>query len=75
MKTSREVTPTYWNGHKASQKLGIGYHLFSRITGSVFVNKSGKQADPDRASKTNIGLNLKVRNDGNMPGHGQTSLT
>ena len=60
MKTSREVTPPYWNAHKAPQKLGLGYHLFSRITGSVFVNKSGKQADPDRASKTNIGLNLKV---------------
>jgi len=47
-------------GYRAANSLGVSAHLLSRITGTVFVNKSPREAEPDRQSRINVGLNLKV---------------
>ena len=49
----------YLPGYRAAQQLGISSHLLSRITGSIFVNTGSREAEPDRASRVNIGLNMK----------------
>lgn len=50
----------YFPGYRLAQSLGISSHLLSRITGSVFISKSPRETEPDRQSKVNVGLNLKV---------------
>ena len=54
------LTPAYYPGYRAAQRLGITPHLLSRITGSIFVLKGAKEAELESASKVNVGLNLKV---------------
>merc|ERR1719369_675513 len=49
----------YVPGYHAGQQLGISSHILSRITGSIFVMMGAREQQPDTASKTNIGLNLK----------------
>ena len=60
IKAKRGLTPAYFPGFKAAQRLGITSHLLSRITGSIFISKGAKEAEADYASKINVGLNLKV---------------
>ncbi len=55
-----DLSTKYVPGFRLAQALGISSHVLSRITGSIFINKSPKQTDPDRQSKVNVGLNLKV---------------
>ncbi|KAK6965733.1 5p-3p exoribonuclease 1-like isoform X2 [Biomphalaria glabrata] len=43
----------YFSNNKAGQQIGVDGHTMSRITGSVFIERSGG------GSKANIGLNLK----------------
>ena len=49
----------YVTGYHAGKQLGINSHILSRITGSIFVMMGAREQQPDTASKTNIGLNLK----------------
>lgn len=53
------LSMAYLPAHNCSQQLGLPRHLLPRITGSIFVIKSSKGTDTDRASKVNVGLNLK----------------
>ncbi|KAH9508699.1 5'-3' exoribonuclease 1 [Bulinus truncatus] len=48
------VSEVYLNNYQAGQQLGIDGHTMSRITGSVFIERSGP-----KGGKANIGLNLK----------------
>lgn len=44
------------------QKLGIGTHLFLRITGTIYITTADQSLDQvfsDNLPKVNIGLNLK----------------
>jgi 5'-3' exoribonuclease 1 len=55
-----ELAVRYYPGYRCAQMLGISPHILSRITGSIFVSKSPKEADSDRMSRVNVGLNLKL---------------
>ncbi len=57
-----KVSCAYYPGFKVAQILGLNAHVVSRITGTIFIVKSPKEADSDRQSKVNVGLNLKVIN-------------
>ena len=59
IKAKNDLSTQWLPGYRAAQHLGIGSHLLSRITGSIYISKSPKEADTDRASKVNVGLNLK----------------
>lgn len=53
------------NNYQAAQQIGIDAHILSRITGTVFVEKSGPNG-----GKANIGLNLKFTKRGEeVPGY------
>lgn len=52
-------SPKYANGYRTAQFVGLNSHILSRITGTLFVIKGPRGADPDRASKHNMGLCLK----------------
>ncbi|BFZ23484.1 hypothetical protein BsWGS_26524 [Bradybaena similaris] len=55
----------YLNSYQAAQQIGIDSHIMSRITGSVFVEKSGSNG-----GRVNIGLNLKFTKKGEeVPGY------
>ncbi|CAL1537410.1 unnamed protein product [Lymnaea stagnalis] len=55
----------YLNNYQAAQQIGIDGHIMSRITGSVFVEKSGPHG-----GKANIGLNLKfTKREEEVPGY------
>ncbi len=56
-----DLSNRYMPGFRLAQALGISSHVLSRITGSIFINKSPKATDPDRQARVNVGLNLKVR--------------
>ena len=47
----------YGTARKLSYRVGLGAHLVSRITGTIFI-LGGSQECPGK-NKTNIGLNLK----------------
>ncbi len=55
----------YLASHAAAQRLGIGPHLLSRITGTIFLSltpadeAADDAARPPRPRKLNVGLNLK----------------
>ena len=49
----------YEPGFRAAQRLGISSHLLARITGCIFIVRGSREQQPDSASKSNIGLNLK----------------
>lgn len=55
-----ELSVRYYPGFRAAQMLGVSSHLLSRITGTIFISKSPKGAESDRASRINVGLNLKL---------------
>lgn len=55
-----ELSVRYYPGFRAAQMLGVSSHLLSRITGTIFICKSPKGAESDRASRINVGLNLKL---------------
>ena len=55
-----ELSVRYYPGFRAAQMLGISSHLLSRITGTIFISKSPRGAESDRASRINVGLNLKL---------------
>ena len=59
MRMEKQMKNQYFPGYKAAQKLGISSHLVSRITGTLFIQKSPKEAEAEFASKVNVGLNLK----------------
>lgn len=48
----------YYPGSIAAQRLGIGSHLFSRLTGSIFITNA------DRDVRINVGLGLKFTKQG-----------
>ncbi|XP_076050626.1 5'-3' exoribonuclease 1-like isoform X2 [Oratosquilla oratoria] len=55
-------TTLFMNSYQAAQKLGMLSHLFSRITGSVFLSPQAtpdSMASTENRNKLNIGLNLK----------------
>ncbi|CAG5133909.1 unnamed protein product, partial [Candidula unifasciata] len=55
----------YLNSYQAAQQIGIDSHILSRITGSVFVEKTGSHG-----ARVNIGLNLKFTKKGEeVPGY------
>ena len=55
----KQMKNQYFPGYRAAQKLGISSHLVSRITGTLYIQKSPKEAEAEYASKVNVGLNLK----------------
>ncbi len=55
-----KVAVRYFPGYRAAQMLGMSSHLLSRITGTIYISKSPKGSDPDRVSRVNCGLNLKL---------------
>lgn len=60
IRAKNELSLKYMPGYRAAQQLGISSNVLGRITGSIFINKSPREADADRQSKVNVGLNLKV---------------
>lgn len=55
----------YFNNYQAAQQIGIDGHIMARITGSIFIEKSG-----NNGGKANIGLNLKFTKKGEeVPGY------
>ncbi len=60
MRARQDLSVSFFPAYRAAQELGISGHVISRITGSILINKSPKEADPDRQSRVNVGLNLKV---------------
>ena len=60
MRAKQSLSVTYAPGFRAAQRLGVSSHVLSRITGSVFINKSPREVEPDRQARVNVGLNLKV---------------
>ncbi|XP_076050628.1 5'-3' exoribonuclease 1-like isoform X2 [Oratosquilla oratoria] len=55
-------TTVFMNSYQAAQKLGMQSHVFSRITGTVFLSPQAtpdSMASTENRSKFNIGLNLK----------------
>ena len=60
MRTKSKLELRYVPGYQVAKELGLSSHILSRITGSILVSKSPKEADSDRQSRINIGLNLKV---------------
>ncbi len=60
MKARHDLSVKYLPGFRAAQSLGISSHVLSRITGSIFINKSPRLTDADRQARVNVGLNLKV---------------
>ncbi|CAH1395383.1 unnamed protein product [Nezara viridula] len=55
---SHKTDLKYYPGSIASQRLGIGSHLFSRLTGSIFIKNA------DRDERINVGLGLKFTKQG-----------
>lgn len=60
MRLHDKVAVRYMPGYRIAQMVSLSPHIVSRIAGSVLVNKSAKETDPDRQARVNIGLNLKV---------------
>ena len=48
IKMKNKLSDQYYQGYKAAQQLGISSHILARITGSVLINKSAKEADPGK---------------------------
>lgn len=56
----REDNLAYMNSYHASSQIGINPRVFARITGTVLIVQGQKRFPlPDRASKSNIGLQLR----------------
>lgn len=54
----RETRLLFMHGSKAAQHLGIGSHLLSKITGTIFVMPGSIEQNLGGA-RQNVGLNLK----------------
>ncbi|XP_059155106.1 5'-3' exoribonuclease 1-like isoform X2 [Physella acuta] len=63
--SSSSMHERYFNNYQAAQQIGIDGHIMARITGSIFIEKSGVNG-----GKANIGLNLKFTKKGEeVPGY------
>ena len=60
VRARQSLSVSYAPGFRSAQRLGISSHVLSRISGSVFINKSPREVEPDRQARVNVGLNLKV---------------
>ncbi|XP_066903342.1 5'-3' exoribonuclease 1 [Halyomorpha halys] len=58
LELSHKTDLRYYPGSIAAQRLGIGSHLFSRLTGSIFIKNA------DRDERINVGLGLKFTKQG-----------
>ncbi len=59
VRAKNDLSVKYLPGFRIAQSLGVSSHVLSRVTGSIFINKSPRETDADRQARVNVGLNLK----------------